>query len=393
MPVSSLKWSARVRKRHDDFFERGVAGALADAVDGAFDLARAGGERGDGIGDAEAEIVVAVRAQTMHVVDAAHFALQAREQRVDFVGRRVADGIGHVHRRGAGLDHRRQHLDQEFGLGADRIFGAKTRRRRKAYGARRTALMPVSSTCSRLMLSLWRRWSGLVARKMWMRACSAVFGARAHGFDVADLRAGEAADDRPANFAWRSRAPNRNRRRRPAGSRPRCTSTPSSASACAMRSFCAPAHRESGRLFAVAQGGVENADAFALRRELREDRWFVSCRCRGHRSSRTCDRILAKKNPASVSRCGVLGFSSGFARRVLSRTSVDNKKYEDEKGEGILRNELRDDALREQVHALRCDGIGAVAVRHGTDLKRRPNVMSTLICKWHISCAFGRLDG
>ena len=34
-------------QRHHDFFERGIAGALADAVDGAFDLARArldGGE-------------------------------------------------------------------------------------------------------------------------------------------------------------------------------------------------------------------------------------------------------------------------------------------------------------------------------------------------------------
>ncbi len=43
-----------------EFFERGVAGALADAVDGAFDLADAGFDGGDGVGDGEAEVVVAV---------------------------------------------------------------------------------------------------------------------------------------------------------------------------------------------------------------------------------------------------------------------------------------------------------------------------------------------
>ena len=32
-------------QRHDDLFERGIAGALAEAVDGAFDLARAGAAR------------------------------------------------------------------------------------------------------------------------------------------------------------------------------------------------------------------------------------------------------------------------------------------------------------------------------------------------------------
>ena len=50
-------------QRHDDFFERRVARAFADAGDGAFDLPRARRERGDAIGHAEAEIVVAMRAQ------------------------------------------------------------------------------------------------------------------------------------------------------------------------------------------------------------------------------------------------------------------------------------------------------------------------------------------
>ncbi len=40
---------------HDDFLEGGVAGALANAVDGAFDLTGAVGDGGEGIGDGEAE--------------------------------------------------------------------------------------------------------------------------------------------------------------------------------------------------------------------------------------------------------------------------------------------------------------------------------------------------
>jgi hypothetical protein len=54
--------------RHDDLFERGVAGALADAVDGALDLRRAGAHGGERVGDGEPEVVVAVAAHG-HVVE------------------------------------------------------------------------------------------------------------------------------------------------------------------------------------------------------------------------------------------------------------------------------------------------------------------------------------
>ena len=47
---------------HDDLFERSVAGALADAVDGALDLPRAGLDGGQRIGHGQAQIVVAVDA-------------------------------------------------------------------------------------------------------------------------------------------------------------------------------------------------------------------------------------------------------------------------------------------------------------------------------------------
>ncbi|PKL99946.1 MAG: hypothetical protein CVV17_08700, partial [Gammaproteobacteria bacterium HGW-Gammaproteobacteria-7] len=50
-------------ERHYQFFQRAVAGALADAVDGAFHLHRAAFDRGQGVGHRHAQIVVAMRAE------------------------------------------------------------------------------------------------------------------------------------------------------------------------------------------------------------------------------------------------------------------------------------------------------------------------------------------
>ena len=50
-------------RHHHDFLERGVAGPLADAVDRALDLARAGADGGEAVGDRQPEIVVTVRAE------------------------------------------------------------------------------------------------------------------------------------------------------------------------------------------------------------------------------------------------------------------------------------------------------------------------------------------
>ena len=52
--------SWRVRIAMTTFFQAGVAGALADAVDGGFHLADAGADGGQCVGDREAEIVVVV---------------------------------------------------------------------------------------------------------------------------------------------------------------------------------------------------------------------------------------------------------------------------------------------------------------------------------------------
>ena len=71
MPVVERQAIAAHVQRHHDLFERGVAGALADAVDRALDLPRAALHRRQRVGDGQAEVVVAVRAEH-HLVGVRH---------------------------------------------------------------------------------------------------------------------------------------------------------------------------------------------------------------------------------------------------------------------------------------------------------------------------------
>ena len=121
MPVSRLKNASRVLQRHHDFFERAIAGAFADAVDGALDLARARDHRGEAVGHRHAEIVVAMHREA-HLVDAAHVLAQVAEQLGEFIGHRVTDRVRNVHRGRAGFDDGFDHLGEEIELGARGIF-------------------------------------------------------------------------------------------------------------------------------------------------------------------------------------------------------------------------------------------------------------------------------
>src|SRR3989441_10770757 len=65
--------------RHDDLFQRRIAGTLSDAVDGAFDLPGPGLDRGERVGHREPEVVMAVRAE--------HDAVGVRNTLVHEIGR------------------------------------------------------------------------------------------------------------------------------------------------------------------------------------------------------------------------------------------------------------------------------------------------------------------
>ena len=108
--------------RHHDFFQRGIAGTLAETIDGAFDLARAVHHGGKRVGDGHAEIVVAVR-RPDHLVGIRHALDQLLHALAPQGGNAVADGVGHVERFGAGLDHLVEDADQKIHVGAHRILG------------------------------------------------------------------------------------------------------------------------------------------------------------------------------------------------------------------------------------------------------------------------------
>ena len=109
---------------HHNFFERSVACALSDAVDGALHLARAGGDRGQRIGDRQSQIVVTVRRDD-HLLDAAHALSNALDQLAKLRRHAVADRVRDIQGRGAGFDHRIEHLVQEFVVGAGGVLGRK----------------------------------------------------------------------------------------------------------------------------------------------------------------------------------------------------------------------------------------------------------------------------
>ena len=101
MPLlHGMRVAARAQ-RHDDLLQRGIAGALADAVDGAFHLAHAGPDGGERIGDRQAQIVVVVRGED-HLLGPRHPLAQHGEDAHHVLGQRIAHRIGDVDRGGAG---------------------------------------------------------------------------------------------------------------------------------------------------------------------------------------------------------------------------------------------------------------------------------------------------
>src|SRR5207302_2434521 len=109
-------------QRHHDFLERAVAGALADSVDRALDLARARHHGREAVGHRHAEIIVAVDREP-HFVDAANVLAQVAEQLGELIRYGVADRVGYVDRARSGLDRRLDYLRQELELRARGVLG------------------------------------------------------------------------------------------------------------------------------------------------------------------------------------------------------------------------------------------------------------------------------
>ena len=111
---------------------------------------------------------MAVRAED-RVVGVRHAAEDRPEELADLVRRRVADRVGQVDRRAAGVDDRLDDAAQEV---ADRCASRprpKTPRRRCTGARGCTAATAASRHASRVMRSLRSRCRSEVAMKVWMR--------------------------------------------------------------------------------------------------------------------------------------------------------------------------------------------------------------------------------
>ena len=111
-------------ERHDDLFERRVAGAFADTVDRALHLADAVLNSRQRVRDGQAEIVVAMRAQD-GLVDVLHLAAKILDQQAVFFRRAVADGIRKIDGGCAGIDDGFGNLREEIDIGASGVFGGE----------------------------------------------------------------------------------------------------------------------------------------------------------------------------------------------------------------------------------------------------------------------------
>ena len=109
---------------HHDLLEGSVPGPLADAVDRNLRLTSAGLQTGERVRGGHAEVVVAVDGDD-GVFDSPDLFLEAGDGFGEFRRRRVADGVRDVDGPRAGLDGRLDHLAEKIELGATGVLGAE----------------------------------------------------------------------------------------------------------------------------------------------------------------------------------------------------------------------------------------------------------------------------
>jgi hypothetical protein len=107
---------------HHQLFHRGVAGALADAIDRALDLAGPFAHRGKRVRHGQAEIIVAVHAEH-HLIDATHALAQAAHEGCVLAGNGVSHRVGDVDGHGSRLDGGLHDLHQIVHVAARCVLG------------------------------------------------------------------------------------------------------------------------------------------------------------------------------------------------------------------------------------------------------------------------------
>ena len=251
-------------QRHHDLFQRRVAGAFADAVDRAFDLARAGANGRERVGDREAEIVVVVGGED-HAFGAGHAGAEHGEDACHVLGQRVADGVRDVDRGGAASDRDFDAAAQEVGLGAAAVLG----RPFDVVGVTARDVAAVTDGVEHrlglhpeLVLHVQRRGADEVVHPLPLGGADRLAGARDV---VAAAGAGEAGDHRAADLAGDALHALEIARR---GDREAGLDHVDAELGEGARhaELLLEVHREAGALLAVAERGVEDDDAIVVDR-------------------------------------------------------------------------------------------------------------------------------
>ena len=176
---------------HRHLFQRAVAGPLADAVDGALDLAGPHLHGADGVGHREAQIVVAVHRDD-GLIDVGYPVEQGLDDAGELGRYCVAHGVGDIDGASTGLDGGLHHAAQVVYRGAARILAGELHVVGVAAGML-DGVDPISSTSSKLFFSLLSTWMEEVEMKVWMRRLRRPAGF-AGGVDVLGQGAGESTD-------------------------------------------------------------------------------------------------------------------------------------------------------------------------------------------------------
>src|SRR5205085_554598 len=239
----------------------GVARALAEAVDGAFDLPRAAElHRGERIRHRHAEVVMAMH-RPDRLARVRHLLADLADEIAELLRHRVAYGVGDVDGGGDFLDHCLQHATEEVELRAAAVL-----RRELDVG---TMLLREAHGKFRLLEDLLRRHAELLLHVQRARGDEGVDAPGAPrllqrvdaALDVAVVRAAQAADGRILHHAGdgldglevavrRSREAGLDHVDAHALQRPRDAQ------------LLIARHRGAGALLPVAHGGVENNEAF-----------------------------------------------------------------------------------------------------------------------------------
>ncbi len=90
--------------RHDNFFQRSIAGALTQTINGTFDLPCALHDGSEGVGNRQTEVIVAMHRKNC-LVCVRHCGNQATNSIGVFRRKTVTHRIGEVDRASASIDH------------------------------------------------------------------------------------------------------------------------------------------------------------------------------------------------------------------------------------------------------------------------------------------------